>query len=460
MAPFSGQFLLLLLFVVMDLPFAHRSSDMGQGHATRKRKGQIHGQGWENALAFKDKQVSVAAVMSVHAPAFLYADWAYLAIEDRFNEDVENDHVLSQAALLQAASWVRTLPSHTIMWLATFGLIGTFSLLLSMPCLPSSAMGYVVCVIYLVISVTIDISIAIQKTSQTRASSDKDVYEFNPKCAVFVTEFIKLVVSLGIAGVNALNEGERPDVQLRDATWLLLPAMCFTINNILVYQAIGKNDMAAFGVFRDTIILWTALIWRAFFSTELGWTRLTGICVIFGGLAINRAGVSAWNLAFLWVIVMTLTNATGSVVNEFALKRNRKLDINVQNSILYLACGTFAILLLAVDEPSRLTSPTAFFKGFTGMTFLSLSLMAFTGLMVSRMLKYADSVTKTVACCLRGPTVVFISPYVLGVSNSWSGIISAVVVAAGCTIYLLCGPLAPPPQAPKDEDSRKSAAVA
>merc|ERR1712062_744248 len=132
--------------------------------------------------------------------------------------------------------------------------------------------------------------------------------------------------------------------------------------------------MAAFGVFRDTMILWTAVIWRIFFKTQLGWTRLSGIFVIFLGLCVNRVGLSAWNWAFLWVLVMTLTNATGSVVNEFALKRSRKLDINVQNSILYMACGTFAILLLAFDEPSRLMSTQAFFQGFTGRTFFTLTL--------------------------------------------------------------------------------------
>jgi len=380
-------------------------------------------------------------------------EYAFWLIED---DGSHREAAKSEASLIELGPRIRSRSNpNAAVWLVFIGMVGTAALILALPCLPSSAIGYVVCVIYLVVSVTIDLSIAVQKTSQTE--TEVSAYHFNPKCAVFLTELIKLVVSLGLAGFNAYKEGKRPDVQLHDATWLLLPAMLFTANNILVYQAIGKNDMAAFGVFRDTMILWTALIWRCFFNTELGWSRLGGIFVIFGGLAINRAGMSAWSWAFLWVLVMTLTNATGSVVNEFALKRSRMLDINVQNSILYVACGTFAILLLAMDEPSRLQSPAAFFQGFTGNTFFTLTLQAFAGLIVSRMLKYADSVTKTVACCLRGPAVVFTAPYLLGVSNSWSGLISAVVVAAGCTIYLLCGPLAAQPakEMLKDEPGEK-----
>jgi len=336
--------------------------------------------------------------------------------------------------------------SSLAFWCFFAVVVGFSAVLLSLPCLPPAAISYIVCAIYIIVSVTIDLSIAIQKTPQTDShSAAKAPYQFNTKCAVLLTELIKLVVSLGLAGFNLVCEGMWPDVALSDVKWLLLPAMLFTVNNVLVYQAIGMNNMAAFGVFRDTMILWTALIWRAFFRTELGSTRLAAIAVIFAGLTLNRAGGSAFTWAFLWVLLMTLTNAVGSVANEFALKRSRKLDINVQNSILYMACALFAILLLALDDPARLLSPTKFFDGFTGNTFFTLTIQAFAGLMVSRMLKYADSVTKTVACCLRGPVVVFVSPYLLGVPNTWSELMSAVVVASGCTIYLLRGPLATAP---------------
>lgn len=331
--------------------------------------------------------------------------------------------------------------NSTALWCFFAGVVCFSALLLSLPCLHPAIISYLVCAIYILVSVTIDLSIAIQKTSQTDSQSAKGPYQFNTKCAVLLTELIKLVVSLGLAGFNSFCERKRPDVTFGDVQWLLLPAMLFTANNVLVYQAIGKNNMAAFGVFRDTMILWTALIWRSIFQTQLGWTRLVGIGVIFAGLTLNRVGGSAFTWAFLWVLVMTLTNALGSVANEFALKRSRKLDINVQNAILYMACASFAILLLALDDPSRLMGPTTFFHGFTGNTFFTLTLQAFAGLMVSRMLKYADSVTKTVACCLRGPVVVFVSPYLLAVPNTWSELMSAIVVASGCTVYLLRGPL-------------------
>lgn len=328
------------------------------------------------------------------------------------------------------------------MLLSMVGVITCAAACSALPCLPSSVSAYVVCMIYVAISVTIDLSIAIQKVH-----GSNDAYNFNPKCAVLLTEAIKLVISVCLIGARWLAESCKStglSLTLSDGKWLVLPAVLFTVNNILVYQAIGKNDIAAFGVFRDTMILWTAAIWRSAFNMELGYTRLAGIVVIFLGLTVNRAGRSQWTWTFLWVVLMTLTNALGSVANEFALKRNSGLDINLQNAVLYTACATFAFLLLALDDPSKLSGPTAFLQGFSRSTMITVCLQVFAGLIVSRILKYADSVTKTVASCLRGPAVVLAAPHVLGSHNSWSAISSAFVVATGCTIYLLCGPLAQP----------------
>jgi len=381
-------------------------------------------------------------------------DDGQLATVDQANLAIIEDAPPSILALVSTEQSPTPINS-VYLWLGFVGIVSTTALVLSLP-LPPAAISYLVCVVYIIVSVTIDLTIATQKTSQTDPESEDGPFKFNTKCAVVLTELLKLVVSLGLAGFNSFQNGKWPDVAFSDVYWLVLPAIFFTANNVLVYLAIGMNKMATFGVFRDTMILWTALIWRAFFQTELGSLRLSAIMVIFLGLTLNRSEASSWSWAFLWVLLMTLANSVGSVVNEFALKRSRKLDINVQNTILYIACASFAILLLVLDEPKRLMGPAAFFHGFTGNTFFALILQAFAGLMVSRMLKYADSVTKTVACCLRGPVVVFISPYLLGVANSKSELMSSIIVATGCLVYLMRGPLAQPP--PPNEEAGKNEA--
>lgn len=232
-----------------------------------------------------------------------------------------------------------------------------------------------------------------------------------------------------------------------DVAWLAAAALIFTANNVLVWWAIGHNDVSVFGVFRDTMIIWTALLWRCVFKAPLGYTRLGCIAGIVAGLFLNRAGSmwhgSPWTWAFLWVVVMTFCNALGSVINEFALKRSHDLDINLQNAVLYSMCALLCMLLLVGTKPEYLKNPTYFMQGISRWTLLTCTLQALAGLMVSRLLKYTDAVWKTAASCLRGPLLVALASAVPVISgeHDMATVMSAIVVAGSCFYYLVQGPL-------------------
>mmetsp|Transcript_136226 Transcript_136226/g.236865 ORF Transcript_136226/g.236865 Transcript_136226/m.236865 type:complete len:466 (+) Transcript_136226:48-1445(+) len=319
------------------------------------------------------------------------------------------------------------------------------------------ALSCILSVVYIAASVSIDLIISYQKSEK---EGDMGEYPFNPLCAVVLTELVKLVVSLMLylptfvrhASANySGNEANAPDKDFStsDALWLLVPALFMTINNILVFKAIGSNDAAAFGVFRDTVIVWTAGFWRFVFRAPLGQVRIVGIATVLAGLLLNRLvqefSGRLWSWTFLWVMLMTVMNATGSVANEFALKRSPKLDINLQNSVLYVSCSLFGAAVLLLDQPGRLAGWNSFFQGFERITFLMISLQAGAGLLVSRLLKYTDAVTKTMATCLRGPVLVILAPYFVTSSQNVSVAISAFIVACGAFVYLSQGPLSVAP---------------
>jgi hypothetical protein len=317
----------------------------------------------------------------------------------------------------------------------------------ALPSIPTAVVSILVISIYILLSVAIDLLIMYQKNAEGGAATT--TYKFDPTCSVILTEAIKLVFSLILYSANQIlrRSSVVPQGAVFADMWrFLLPAAFFTMNNIMVFVAIGGNDAAAFGVFRDTMILWTALIWGCMFKVPLGSVRLGGIGVIFFGLVVNRVGDMSgakFSWAFLLVILMTVTNATGSVLNEYALKFNRELDINLQNVILYSMCIVFSVMILAVRSPSHLASAGAFFEGFTNWTVFLSCLQASAGLLVSRLLKYADAIYKTIGTCLRGPALVLVAPIVLGSPLHVSSIVSALIVASGCLTYLTQGALRP-----------------
>ena len=251
---------------------------------------------------------------------------------------------------------------------------------------------------------------------------------------MLLTEAVKFCLSASVYLIAVMFDGRPlvpPELTFTDAKWLAVPAVIFTANNVLVYVAIGKNGMSAFSEFRDTVILWTAGIWRCVFNAELGWKRICGIFIVFLGLLVNKAfstGEFSW--MFLWVLTLTSCTAAGCVANEFALKKNKALDINVQNMVLYSFCVVCSFVFLAVTDPDRVTG--TFLAGFDSHTWATIGLQSLVGMLVSRLLKHADSVMKTMATSLRGPVIVMLSPVFTHIQTSKAAVLSSVIVASGC----------------------------
>jgi hypothetical protein len=244
------------------------------------------------------------------------------------------------------------------------------------------------------------------------------------------------------------KEAEEKSTALKpsDVACFALPAIAYTFNNLAVLTAMGANDPSVFGVVRDTTILWTAGLWRMVFWTPLGNNRITAIVILVSGLMLNQCGTItsrtlSWGVA--WVLVMTFCNSAGSVLTEFAFKRNSGLDINLQNMILYLFCILSCMSLIFFKEPELLQSDTAlFFRGFTQITWTCIGLQACAGLLVSRLLKHTDAMMKSCAVCLRGPILAVIAPLSMDVPYpGFTRLISAFIVAAGSFYYLTQGPV-------------------
>lgn len=341
--------------------------------------------------------------------------------------------------------WTRRVEIPSLVALVA-GLLGIVCFGEKAATLPKSVLSVMACAVYVLISITIDVSIVVQRNSGSGAT-----YHFDPMKAVIIVEVVKLLASCCIIGAKRLVQNEPPSateskLRAADVAWLLLPAAFFALNNVLVWFAIGKNDASTFGVFRDTLILWTASLWRIVFDTPLGVKRIASLGIIVLGLLINQSGVRSWSVMALWVLAMTCCNALASVFNELAMKRNEGLDINVQNAVLYMECLCITVLIILASGDRHSLNPGSFFEGFTHHTMFTVTLQACAGLMVSRILKYADSVQKNVASCLRGPLLVVLAPVFVASRDDWLTLASAAVVATGCCFYLVQGPVGSMPK--------------
>jgi drug/metabolite transporter (DMT)-like permease len=350
-------------------------------------------------------------------------------------------HVFAQAAPETWANSFYYLPVVMCLGILAF-LLGS----LLVPVLPPRYIGLIACMAYVFFSISIDLIMA--SLANPHADGKGQEYAFNPLAVILTVEAVKFITSGGIFLVTPSDHrgSNCSQLTLSDVKWLSLPAFIFTLNNILVFKAIGNNDISTFAVLRDTMILWTACFWKCWFFESLGWVRDIGITTIILGammMLFHRYDGGHWSWTFLWVLAMTLCNACGSVANEFALKRSKELDINIQNMVLYAVCILCSACFILLLDPVLLTGVEKFMAGFDRFTWILIGMQSLAGLMVSRLLKFADSIMKTAATSLRAPLLVCLAPLWVKSSAPLTTIvvICALLTSSGSFAYLSQPPL-------------------
>merc|ERR1719343_1401046 len=321
-------------------------------------------------------------------------------------------------------------------------------------------LAHVCCIVYATLSISIDLSI------KNAAEAYGGHFPFNPACGVIVVEYAKFAVSFILFGAyvaEARSAGRT--IQLPrpvDVAWLAIPAGIYALNNLIVFQAIKSTPLSTFGVVRETMLIWNALIWTATFRQSISAVRWMAIGGIFLGCCANQIPKminDEFTPGIFWALLLAFSNAAGAVANEYAMKQRAALDINLQNCILYTLCGTFVFIGLATCQPATVQSTASFFTGFVPECWQVIILQVFTGLAVSRILKYVEAVTKTIVAVIRGPGVIFFGAILFHSRLGASEVLATLVVCASCWVYLRQGPLVKPPEALKEVPKETDALV-
>jgi len=351
------------------------------------------------------------------------------------------------AVLLHSAGWSRVMLRMVVVLLcavAIFGVFGAYSEVIQTRL--GIKVEHVCCVAYAALSISIDLSI------KNAARVNGGRYPFDPACAVVAVECLKLFASMVLFAANAhadLREGRAIVLPgAGDVACFMVTGFVYICNNLIVFQAIGHCPLGAFGVIRETMLIWNAVLWTLVFYAPIGLVRWFSILLLFLGCVVNQLPAffrSEFTFGVLWAFLLAFSNAAGGVANEYAMKRKAAMDINLQNCILYFFCGGFSMIYLLAFQMDDLR--VGFFNGFSPQCIQVVILQMLTGLAVSRILKYVDAVTKTIVAALRGPGVIFFGAWIFHTALQISEVIATVVVCVACYLYLREGPLVKP----KDE---------
>lgn len=265
-------------------------------------------------------------------------------------------------------------------------------------------------------------------------------YRFEPACMVFVIEMGKLLVTLPLLAMFTPAEFPTLGEVCGAAAGLSLVAVCFTGVNVIQLISLAKVSLASYGVWYQTGIIFNAILWYVAFRTPLGLQKCFALLILTIGCVVNaiQPGMTLhFDVHILIVISSAFLSALGCVLNEYCFKRQFQMDLNIQNLVLYSETAICCLILIAVVHPERLHSRANFFDGFTHLAFATAGLSVCIGLCVSRMLKYASTITKNFAMALHCPIEVVFAHYVVGSPLTVFTLVSAILIGiATCTYYL------------------------
>lgn len=282
----------------------------------------------------------------------------------------------------------------------------------------------------------------------------------HPACIVCLSELAKVLVTLTIwlaQGRPIDDKQDSENVQLQCLGWssnavlctvglTMIPAMIYTLNNMLSLFALAHIHIAHIAVLRPTgVAVFNCILWAAVFGQKSpitgswGFTlKSLGILLCVSGSIVNSYDFREGSLllapsAVMILLASTFLSAFGAVANEFVLKYRMQLNIDFQNLCLY--CMTVGLSFAVLFSIAR-TSELHRIWNCPGVRVI-VCYNAVMGLAVSRVLKQMGSLSKMVLGIMREPFEVLVAPLFVVSELTPAVFGSTLLTVAGGLLYFL-----------------------
>lgn len=245
-----------------------------------------------------------------------------------------------------------------------------------------------------------------QWSRSTLAGSD---VRFAPSTAVVCAEFLKTIIGI----IYVLLYGDIR--QVKDQLWKLsVPALCYLIQNNLLFIALTNLDACVFQVIYQIKTFTTAVFSVVLLKRDLSKREWIAIFFLMCGAALANYGSEKpsqendklvdrnTTLGIIVVLCSTLTSGFAGVWVEKILK-GVKVDLWVRN----IQLGMFSIiggLVLVWQNDSEFVKEYGFFGGYTWSTWIVIILNTIGGYLVALTIKYTSNIIKAFA---NGAAIIF-----------------------------------------------------
>lgn len=320
-----------------------------------------------------------------------------------------------------------------------------------------------------------------------------------PRCAstvaVLYTELLKLGLSVAmeLTGCCGLGSNSAPSSLVaavcglpRDTLRLAVPALLYTVQNNLIYQALANLEVVVFQCLYQSKLMLTALLSVMLLGKRFSFVQWVSLVLLtVGVIAVETSSVqqaagtvpnaTAAPLAALrrpasaqlgpgfgaaaTVVAAALSSFAG-VYFEGVVKKLEPQAPSLWVRNVQLCCFTIPIALCSIVGAVPVSGiPAAFTRGFDGPMGAVVALNAVGGLIIALVIKYGDNVLKNfvTSCSVIAGTLV--SVFLFGFRLTHQFALGSLLVVASALAYSLAPAAAPAPAPPPADDTVSPAAA-
>lgn len=308
-------------------------------------------------------------------------------------------------------------------------------------------------------------------TLLTRYSQRNGTYYYDPAALNLLTEALKL--TLCVCGLIQLYGKDTPKAIRaafkRDSLYYFgVPSFLYAVQNNLFFFGLKLLPPALFQLMGNLRVLTTALAAKWMLGTQISQVQWAALCLLVVGMCVSQLREDAFATGqwfsgkssllaendnmmggFIASVFICTLSAVASVWNELALKREAHESIHSQNVVMYTTGIVFNSAFMWVENVNFSQA----FSSFDRLSLLIAINLAFGGVAVSMVMKFADNIVKVFANSVSILFTAFISVFLFGLPLTWPLMLSALIVGYASVTYY-SKPTEKPKPTPDEEQGK------
>ncbi|KDD75163.1 nucleotide-sugar transporter [Helicosporidium sp. ATCC 50920] len=280
----------------------------------------------------------------------------------------------------------------------------------------------------------------------TTASKTDGKYLYNSATVPFFAEVLKLVLSW-----HFLQEQRRKDpiaarctMSWRHLALFPVPSLIYMVHNNLQFYFLKYVDPATYQILGNLKILSTGALLQLCLNRRLSLLQWIALGLLTAGAATSQINtdcsaetvMQAPLMGYLLGALSALLSGVAAVYTEWVMKSNQD-SLYWQNMQLYGFGVLFngGAMIFKGGGLSLLLRPAALLRGYDGVTWLVVANLAFSGLAVSWVMKYADSIVKVYATSLAMLLTTVVAIFSFGLHPTLQLGLGILIASASVVIY-------------------------